>query len=99
MPIELVLARLASMAPPASKRWQLQDAKNRFSEVVDEAIEHGPQIITRRGEETAVVVSTEDWNRLAHRRPPLIDLLRRAPKVVGGLDVTRAQDPGRDVDL
>jgi prevent-host-death family protein len=87
------------MARPAPRTWQLQDAKNRLSEVVDEAARNGPQIITRRGVEAAVVVSAADWARLARRRSSLIEVLRRAPRVAGGLDVTRARDTGRDVDL
>jgi antitoxin Phd len=81
------------------RSWQLQDAKNRLSEVVDEAIRSGPQIITRRGVETAVVVSAAEWQRLTRRRAPLIEILRRAPKIPGGLDVARARDAGRDVAL
>jgi prevent-host-death family protein len=81
------------------RSWQLQDAKNRFSEVVDEAIRNGPQIITRRGTEAALVVSSKDWARLAVRRSPLIEMLRRAPRAPGGLDVTRSKDTGRDVKL
>jgi prevent-host-death family protein len=81
------------------RSWQLQEAKNRLSEVVDEAARNGPQVITRRGIDAAVVVSTADWARLARRRTPLIEILRRAPKVPGGLDVTRPRDTGRDVEL
>ena len=40
-----------------SHTWQLQEAKNKLSEVVDEAIREGPQVITGRGEEVAVVIS------------------------------------------
>ncbi len=43
--------------------WQLQDAKNKLSEVVDTSIRKGPQIITRRGQNTAVVISFEDYQR------------------------------------
>jgi prevent-host-death family protein len=82
-----------------ARSWQLQDAKNRFSEVVEEATRSGPQIITRRGVETAVVVSAADWAKLARRRGPLIELLRRAPRVQGGLDVARSRDTGRDIEL
>lgn len=82
-----------------SPKWQLQDAKNRLSEVVDAAVESGPQIITRRGEETAVVLSFRDWSKLSRRGDRLIDVLRRAPKVPGGLAVDRSKDTGRDVDL
>lgn len=81
------------------KSWALQDAKNRFSEVVTEAARVGPQVITRRGRETAVVVSYEEWIRLSRRRGRLIDVLRRAPRVPGGLDIQRSKDAGRDVDF
>jgi antitoxin Phd len=46
-------------------RWQLQDAKARFSELVDRALSDGPQIVTRHGEETAVVVSAKQWAELS----------------------------------
>ena len=39
-----------------SRTWQLQEAKNKLSEVVDQAIAEGPQVITRRGEEVAIVI-------------------------------------------
>jgi antitoxin Phd len=81
------------------KSWALQDAKNRLSEVVTEALRSGPQVITRRGQETAVVVSFEEWTRLSRRRGRLIDVLRRAPRVRGGLDVQRSKDAGRHVEL
>jgi antitoxin Phd len=81
------------------KSWQLQDAKNRFSEVVEEARRSGPQFITRRGADAAVVVSSDDWARLTRRRSSLIEVLRRAPRIPGGLVITRSTDTGRDVDL
>jgi len=83
----------------ARKSWPLQDAKNRFSEVVEQALRHGPQTITRRGTETVVVVAVEEWARLARPRRALIEVLRGAPRVSGGLDVKRSTDTGRDVDL
>jgi prevent-host-death family protein len=87
------------MSKIRTRSWQLQDAKNRFSEVVDEAARSGPQVITRRGVEAAVLVSAADWAKLARRRSPLIEILRRAPRVHGGLDVTRSRDTGREVEL
>lgn len=93
------LARLSSVKAIRPRSWQVQDAKNRFSEVVDEAIRSGPQVITRRGVEAAVVVSAADWARLSRRRSPLIELLRRAPRTPGGLDVSRVRDTGREVEL
>ncbi len=56
-------------------KWQLQDAKARFSELIDETLDKGPQIVTRRGLETAVVVSIEEWRRLNDARPTLKDVL------------------------
>jgi prevent-host-death family protein len=49
--------------------WQLQDAKNRFSEVVDEALRSGPQVVTRRGRPVVVVVSIDAWERVAGPQP------------------------------
>jgi antitoxin Phd len=45
-------------------RWQLQEAKARFSELIDDTLEKGPQVITRRGIDTAVVVSIDQWHKL-----------------------------------
>jgi antitoxin Phd len=59
-----------------TKSWPVQDAKARFSELLDACINDGPQIVTRRGEETAVLVSRAEWLRLSHAaRPSLKDLL------------------------
>lgn len=44
--------------------WSLQDAKNKLSEVVNQAVSKGPQTITRRGKETAVVISVDDFQKL-----------------------------------
>lgn len=44
--------------------WKLQDAKARFREFLDSALEKGPQVVTRQGREAAVLVAIEDWNRL-----------------------------------
>ncbi len=56
--------------------WQLQDAKARFSELIDASLREGPQVVTRRGVETAVVVPIEEWRRLkAGARPSLKELL------------------------
>lgn len=56
--------------------WQVQDAKARFSEFLDATIKKGPQVVTRRGIETAVLVPIEEWNRLQRAaRPSLKSLL------------------------
>ena len=56
--------------------WQVQDAKARFSEFLDATIKKGPQVVTRRGVKTAVLVPIEEWERLQKAaRPSLKDLL------------------------
>ena len=62
--------------------WQLQDAKNQFSKVVQKARHEGPQIVTLRGERTAVVLSAQDYDTLRAGRPTLVDDL------LGGLPGT-----------
>lgn len=61
--------------------WQLQDAKARFSEFLDAALEKGPQVVTRRGVETAVLVPMEEWRRMQNTsRPNIKDLLLSGPR-------------------
>jgi antitoxin Phd len=56
--------------------WPVQDAKARFSELLDTCLREGPQVVTKRGAETAVLVPMEDWRRLQRSaRPTLKDLL------------------------
>jgi prevent-host-death family protein len=56
--------------------WPVQDAKARFSEVLDACLAHGPQLVTRRGAEAAVLVPVDEWRRLtASARPSLKDVL------------------------
>jgi antitoxin Phd len=62
--------------------WPLQDAKARFSELVDETLKKGPQVVTRRGVETVVVVPVEEWRRLQESAKPTLKelLVDRGPK-------------------
>jgi antitoxin Phd len=56
--------------------WPVQDAKAHFSELLNTCISEGPQMITRRGEEAAVLVSITEWRQLHHAaRPSLKSLL------------------------
>lgn len=59
--------------------WQLQDAKNQFSKVVQKARTEGPQVVTVRGEQAAVVLSIEDYAALKADRPNFVDDLLAAP--------------------
>jgi antitoxin Phd len=56
--------------------WQVQDAKARFSEFLNATLKKGPQVVTRRGEEMAVLVPIAEWRRLQESaRPSLKELL------------------------
>lgn len=61
------------------RSWQIQEAKNKLSEVVDEAIEQGPQILTRRGEEVAVVLSVSDYLQLKKKQTSLSEFFQQSP--------------------
>ena len=59
-----------------SKKWPVQDANSRFSELLDTTLAEGPQIVTKRGVETAVLLPIEQWRRLERMtRPDLKELL------------------------
>jgi prevent-host-death family protein len=59
--------------------WHLQDAKNNFSKVVQKARTEGPQTVTLRGKPAAVVLSAEEYETLAARKPSFIEHLLSGP--------------------
>lgn len=77
--------------------WQLQEAKQKFSEVVRRALTSGPQVVTRHGRAAVVVVSAEDFGRL-RGGVGFKQFLRAAPDI-SGLDIRRDRRPGRRVAL
>ncbi len=79
--------------------WQLQEAKNRLSEVVDRALHQGPQMITRRGAETAVVLSMADYRRIRQPETDLVEFFQASPLTGVELDLERAPDTGREIEL
>ncbi len=60
--------------------WQVQDAKARFSEFLNATLKKGPQVVTRRGIQTAVLVPIEEWNRLQQAARPGLKALLLAPE-------------------
>lgn len=78
--------------------WQLQAAKQRFSEVVERAQREGPQVVTKHGKEAVVIVSAEEYRRLKGRGDNLVELLRSAPDF-DLLDLRRASDRGPELAL
>jgi antitoxin Phd len=69
--------------------WQLQDAKNCFSELVNKALDEGPQIVTRRGEEVVVIVSSQAYRKTLKTQTSLTDFFRQSPLVGVELDFER----------
>lgn len=58
------------------KSWPVQDAKARFSELLETCLREGPQVVTKRGTETAILVPADEWRRLRNSaRPTLKELL------------------------
>jgi prevent-host-death family protein len=78
--------------------WQVQEAKTKLSEVIEEANTKGPQIITRHGAERAVVLSIAEYRALTAHKPDLRAYLLGGPKV-DSFEVPRDRDTGRDVSL
>lgn len=79
------------------ENWSLQNAKARFSELVNVCIAKGPQVVTRHGKPTVVLVPAADY--LAYSTPStgLKDFLLSAPRV--DLEIDRSRDTGRDIEL
>ena len=93
------------MTSSAPDHWQIQDAKQRFSEMIRAATSDGPQVITRHGEAVAVVVDIAEYRRLTRPAVDLASILLGGPKLDDIADVfaeaeaERKADFGRAVDL
>lgn len=79
--------------------WTLQDAKNKFSQVVNNALVDGPQYVTRRGVETVVVVSIQDYEHLTSPKPSFTDFLLHCPKLDGEDPFERPKEYPRELEL
>ena len=71
--------------------WQLQDAKNKLSQVIDMVLSDGPQVITRRGKEVAVILPVKDYKQMKESKCDLVDFFRKSP-LVGRLTYERNKD-------
>jgi len=94
------------MASPAPDHWQIQDAKQRFSAMIRAVTSEGPQVITRHGEDVAVVIEIGEYHRLTGQAADLVDILLGGPKlddsttdVFEEVAAERRADFGRAVDL
>ena len=81
------------------RTWQLQEAKAHLSDLVREASLGKPQEITLRGNPAVVVLSTDQYQRLVHPKPSLVDFLQQSPLVGIDIKITRDKSLPREIDL
>jgi antitoxin Phd len=80
--------------------WQLQEAKQRFSELVRRTLEEGAQVVTRHGEEVVVVIPAEEYRRTEDKKPDFKEFLMNAPEGLENIIPERPRDDfPREVDL
>jgi antitoxin Phd len=80
--------------------WQIQDAKNKLSEVIARALTQGPQVITKHGEKTVVVVSYTEYEKLRKSQGKLSEFFRQSPLAGSDLDLSRDKSlPREGVEL
>lgn len=78
--------------------WKLQDAKSKFSQLVNDALNKGPQYVTRRGKETVVVISVIEFSKLLSDKPDFKTFLLNSPKI-DNFELERSKDTFRHIDL
>jgi prevent-host-death family protein len=79
--------------------WKVAEAKARFSELIDRALQQGAQEITRHGKRAVVVVSAQEWDRRAARKESLVEFLEKSPLKSSGLELERLRERACDVEL
>ena len=83
------------------RKWQLQEAKNKFSELVENALHQGPQLVTRHGKDAVVILSAESYAQLTPPGDSLVDFFAHSPlrEFASELDISRDRSPPRDIEL
>lgn len=79
--------------------WQLQDAKSKFSQLVEKAMHHEPQFVTKHGNNAVVILSFDDYKKMTKPDTGLVTFLRNSPLMGEELDVSRSKDLPRDIEL
>ena len=79
--------------------WKLQDAKAKFSKVVDDALKSGPQFVSRRGHKAVVILSVEEYDELVSNKPSFKEFLLSCPKIGKDFDLERQKDMPRSIEL
>lgn len=81
------------------RHWPLQDAKNKFSRLVEKAQHDGPQIVTKHGKETVVVLSVDEYKRLIQPKTGLVQFFQSSSLASEDIDLTRSKELPRDIEL
>ena len=79
--------------------WQLQEAKSKFSQLVEDAMNSAPQIVTKHGNKAVVVLSFEEYTKITKPKTDLVTFLRESPLADVTLKMTRSKDIPRDIGL
>lgn len=79
--------------------WQLQDAKSKFSHLVEKALHNGPQFVTKHGNNAVVILSFEEYQKITRSKSDLIEFLRSSPLANIELDISRDKNPPREIEL
>lgn len=82
-----------------NNQWQLQEAKNKFSSLVDRATKSGPQVVTKHGEEAVVVISAADYHEMLKPQLDLVQFFQNSPLVMDDLDLERDKGLPREIEL
>ena len=79
--------------------WQLQEAKNKFSNLVEKAQHEGPQIVTKHGKESVVVISAEQYQEMCQPKSDLVDFMQTSPLAKVTIDFKRDKSLARETEL
>ncbi|MEA3358446.1 MAG: type II toxin-antitoxin system Phd/YefM family antitoxin [Thermodesulfobacteriota bacterium] len=82
-----------------SHTWQLQEAKNKFSHLVESAQNKGPQVVTKHGKEAVVILSVEDYRKITKPKVNLFNFIQESPLRGINLDISRDKNAPRDVAI
>ena len=79
--------------------WQLQEAKNKFSKLVEKAQHEGPQIVTKHGKESVVILSMEEYNKIIKPKSNLFQFIQTSPLSKALIDIDRDKSLCREIEL
>lgn len=82
-----------------SDTWQLQEAKSKFSQLVDSAMHDQPQFVTKHGNNAVVVLSFQDYKKMIKPKTDLVSFFKNSPLAEDELEISRNKDLPRNFEL